>query len=97
MAQATALCGANLSGWLCPLWVSCADAAPAGWPRDRTPACRPCGVLSVSVRTQYLQNYSRESDSLTDISYLSLAPSGELSWRSRTGSCPPRLERHPSC
>jgi hypothetical protein len=38
--------------------------------------CSPAGVLSVSVRTQWLQAYDREADSLTDLSYLSLAPSG---------------------
>ncbi|KAL4442970.1 hypothetical protein ABPG77_008461 [Micractinium sp. CCAP 211/92] len=44
-------------------------------PKQLVIPLQPCGVLSVSVRTQYLQNYSREADSLTDISYLSLAPS----------------------
>ncbi|KAL4457696.1 hypothetical protein ABPG75_012561 [Micractinium tetrahymenae] len=48
-------------------------------PKQLVIPLQPCGVLSVSIRTQYLQNYSRETDSLTDISYLSLAPSAVTS------------------
>lgn len=54
-------------------------------------------MLSVSVRTQYLQNYSREADSLTDISYLSLAPSGERAGRCALGGQGPLGSGAPCC
>lgn len=38
--------------------------------------CRPAGVLSCCVRTQWLQNFDHDADSLTDLSHLSLGQSG---------------------
>ncbi|KAI3434396.1 hypothetical protein D9Q98_002474 [Chlorella vulgaris] len=44
-------------------------------PKQLVVPLRPSGVLCVSVRTQWLQHFDREADSLTDISHLSLAQS----------------------
>lgn len=62
-------------------------AEPFG-PKQLNIPLQPAGVLTCHVRTQWLQSYDREADSLTDLSYLSLGQSG-APLRERHG--------HPSC
>ena len=72
--------------WLvaCMHGGTCTRAAPAPCmrcsPAMHAPLCparRPAGVLHVSVRTQWLQNFdAREADAATDISYMSWGQSG---------------------
>ncbi|PSC68867.1 hypothetical protein C2E20_7579 [Micractinium conductrix] len=42
-------------------------------PKQLVVPLQPCGVLSISIRTRWLQFFKQETDSLTDVSYLSLS------------------------